>query len=339
MIVGKQRDFGVAFEDIVSCDFSRLMRVSNRQALEFREARKTDDRLAQFIEGRMGITNRFRVPDGMDALDLARNALQRLVDRNPKIVKEAEFIILAGISNPMPTTCTSAMLAGDFQFTNASCWDLKSGCSTGVLALLQAVDWFAQGATKGVIICAETLSRFFGPDTADMSVSIGDGAVAMIVSKSAEWKILSTLHGTDPEFFRSLYVPGRYPVAITSYDENSYKFKTDEKTAMGERTEYHWLHSLQELINNAGLNGSHVDYYFAHQIDGKKNLEFALKCGIPDAAIHLNFSEFGNMGCPTVFVNFEQSRCHDTFVKGDRMIFHAVGGGISWAGLLQEKLL
>lgn len=338
MIKDKNINTACEINNIAACDFDLMKPVFNEDILRIGRDGKSDPRLLSFFNNRMGIKRRFHCPPEKNAMDLANSALKNLIAREPSIVDEAEFLIVAGISNPMPSVCTSALLASDFGFSNASCWDLKSGCSTGILGMLQALDWFNRGCRKGVLICAETLSKFANPKALQMSVATGDGAVAMSLVASEDWQVLGTIHGTDARLFKSIYVPGTYPVDIDNYDPGDYVFKFEEKGNTLEAMAHHWQNSLQELLSLSGIEGSDVNHYIAHQVDGSKNRAFALNNRIPEDSIALNFEDYGNMGCPTVFLNYLQWTKNRQFKKGDHLIFHAVGGGVSWAGISLRKI-
>ena len=114
--------------------------------LEKGRSGKSDDRLLGFITKKMGIQKRYYAPMEINALDLAREALSKLMQAQPSLKDEAEFLIFACISSPMPTTCVSSFLASENGLDQISCFDLKSGCSTGVLAMQMGLDFFHKGA-------------------------------------------------------------------------------------------------------------------------------------------------------------------------------------------------
>lgn len=329
---------GIEVIHVATCDFGELDCVDNATLLS--RHGKSEGRLARFIRQEMGIEQRYFCPVQKNALDLARSAIARLVAANPAIVDEAEFFILGGISSPMPVTTTSALLAGEFGFRNVSCWDIKSGCSTGVLALIQAQQWIEAGARTGIIVCAETLGKFANPDILQMSAAIGDGAVALQVSASERWKVRGIVHGTDASLVRSMMVRGEFPIRIDSYDPAQYYFSFEQKPEGIEAIGRYWVQSLQSLLAVSDITPSQVRHYVAHQVDAAKNAAVAQFCGIADDAVAKNFSHFGNMGCPTVFINYHQwiNRAAHAFNAGDCLVFHAVGGGVSWAAVCLERL-
>ncbi|MBL6989192.1 MAG: hypothetical protein ISR65_05415 [Bacteriovoracaceae bacterium] len=340
MIKGKQYKTGITIDKITTCDFDKLNPVYNEDILKMARDGKSDERLIQFIAKKMGIHRRYHSPPNVHSTHLAQEALEKLIKENPSILEEAEFVILAGISNPMPSVCTSALLSGDLGFKNASCWDIKSGCSTGVLGLMQALDWFNLGAKTGVLVCTETLTKFANPHALQMSAATGDGACAMILRASNDWQVRGIVHGTDPKYFRSILVKGTYPVDINNYNPDDYVFSFDDKSDALEKMAFYWQNSLKELLELSGVSGDQINHYIAHQVDGTKNKLFAKSQNIPDEAIALNFKDYGNMGCPTVFINYWQwiNRPDHKYAVGDNLVIHAVGGGLSWAGICLTKI-
>ena len=331
---------GIVINEVTTCDFEKLTPVSNGELLARGREGKVDPRLEGFITKKMGVERRFHVSNEMDSLDLARSALAELVKKHPNLKTEAEFLILAGISNPYPSTCTSALLAGEFELENVSCWDIKSGCSTGVLGFMQALDWFNLGAQKGILVCTETLSKFSPDDNIQISASTGDGACALYLEASKDWKVKGVVHGTDGRYLKNMYVPGRYPVDFNTFKEEDYKFTLEAKADSLQVLGGYWMNSLKEVMEISGIKGKDVQHYIPHQVDASKNKQFGMGNGIPEGSIAENFKMYGNMGCPTIFINYKKwiEREGHAFNKGDHMILHAVGGGFSWAALCMEKV-
>ncbi|RFA25375.1 hypothetical protein CAI21_19265 [Alkalilimnicola ehrlichii] len=338
MIRLKDNKHGFAIDHIATCDFDRLVSVDNASILAA-SGHANRKRLTNFIEREMGIVHRYHCPAEKDALDLARDALCKLLELAPELREEADFVIYAGISNPLPVSTHSALLAHEFEFSGKpSCWDIKSGCSSGVLALIQAAQYMSMGARRGVLIASETLSKFNNPNALQMTAAVGDGAVALDLRASSQWLIKSIVHGTDPRFAKGMQVPGKYPYPSSTLEPDQYHFHFEEKAQGLQTLAGYWQSSLRDLLELAELDGADIAYYIAHQIDGRKNRAFAHACGIPDHAIASNFRRYGNMGCPTVFINQYAWQQAPSFspAAGEHWIWHAVGGGFSWAGLCMQ---
>lgn len=330
---------GFSISNIATCDFNELAHLDNQKVFELAGKNSESNRLAKFIEKTMGITHRYRCQQDNDAMDNAVSALQRLLDKDPSLVERAEFLIFAGISNPRPITTISTLLANRFGLKNVSCWDIKSGCSTGVLALMQGQSWLNMGAKCGIIVSSENLSKFSPPEVMQISAACGDGAAALAMEASDEWVLKSVVHGTNAEYANNIKLPGKFPIDIDSYQAQDYLYQLNEKGDTIEKLQHYWLSSLAQLLDGAQINGSEVNHYIAHQVDGSKNQKIAMAGGIAAESVAKNFKTFGNMGSPTVLINYHQwvNRPQHQFNSGDHLVFHAVGGGISWAGLCLQK--
>lgn len=334
----RSRNFatGLSVSHISTCDFKLLERFDNNEVLK--RAGKMDDRLAQFMESKMGIIARHWAKEEVFAIDLARSALSSLLTKEPKIAEEADFLIFCGISNSLPTVCHASLLANEFNFKKASCFDLKSGCSSGVLGLIQALFWLNHGAKRGVIVCSETLSKFSDPAQLQMSGAVGDGAVALCVDSDPSVEVLSVTQGTDATHFKTMYVHAPFPVETATYKREDYRFKVVDNAVALERSAELWRESLADSLSLAGLEGGEVTTFCAHQFDGVKLRTFANEAGISEEAVLENFSSYGNIGCPSVFLTYHDCFSLSKFSEPKQtLMFHAVGGGQSWASLILRK--
>ncbi len=331
---------GFEIETIADCDFSLIPSYSNEDILQ-RTYGKAPAKMARLLENQIGVSSRHQVSKDQNALDLGESALERLLEKAPEILEEAEFLIWAGISNPLPTVCTSAYIAGKYGFKNVSCWDVKSGCSSALLSVIQVIPWFEKGTKKGVIVSAESLSKFSSPEVVQVNALIGDGASAAVITQSNDWKIRGVLHGSDPKYLASFYVPGKYPVDVENYNQEEYyfQFSAEKSDAMDKSDEY-WHSSLGDILELSDVRGSEVTHYIAHQANGHKIRETALSYGIPEEALLENFKNYGNIGAPSLFLNQLNQMVEKgkEFQKGDIVVYHAVGGGLSWASICLEKL-
>lgn len=331
-MIQKNLATGFTISKIESCDFSTLRSIPTEDLLKQLDGR-VRGRLLDFVRKEINIEHRYWVHPGQDALDLAKQALGRLLESCPE-AKDAEFIIYAGISNPMPTVCSAALLSSEFGLQKVSCWDIKSGCSTGVFALQQAIDWFQGKARSGIIVCSETLSKFLKMEALQMSLATGDGACAMYLKADESVKPLVMIHGSDAQYFNSVYVPGKYPVDVANYKPEEYEFTFADKGSYLEASLVAWNKSLQDLFSVSGRKAADVSGYYSHQIDSAKNAEVAESAGIPTSATLNTFKKYGNMGCPGVFINYMEANRQPK--RGDLTVFQAVGGGLTWASVLLE---
>ncbi len=127
---------------------------------------------------------------------------------------------------------------------------------------------------------------------------------------------------------------------IDKFDPTEYVFHFADAGGTIEALGAYWQNSLKDLLSMSGLKGEEVTHYVSHQVDGTKNRMVAQGAGIPASAVATNFQNYGNMGCPTIFINYAMNIADKNvqFKKGDKLVFHAVGGGLTWAGICLERI-
>src|SRR5436309_2090195 len=140
---------GVRIADVEPCDFGlmpsydtdHLLRLASPDQWE----RYLESAVSRRLIAELGVERRHLThvpgqpldPRRRTAIDLARSAVERLRMRRSRELDRLDAFIFASTSNPNPCNCQAALLAEALGIT-ASCYDLKSGCSSGVLGLIQA---------------------------------------------------------------------------------------------------------------------------------------------------------------------------------------------------------
>ena len=158
---------------------------------------------------------------------------------------------------------------------------------------------------KELSVCTETLSKFSPADNLQIAGSTGDGACAISVKSSDEWKVKGLVHGTDGRYLKNMYVPGRYPVPKENYRPEDYVFTLEAKADSLQILGKYWVDSLKDVLELSEVSGDKVNHYISHQVDAEKNNYLALQNNIPATSISTNIKDFGNMGCPTIFLNYK----------------------------------
>lgn len=332
----------VRIADVETCDFGLLPSVETETLL--RAAHPTDwrrylesDTARRFLAD-LGVERRHLTqipgqppaPSRLNALDLARSAVSRLRARRPAELAALDALIFVSTSNPNPCNSQAALLAGEFGL-NASCLDLKAGCSGGVLGLIQAALLIGSGCERVLVVMAENLSQLTPPDDLRMLLTVGDGAACVLVERCVGPGFLTMIHGTDPSLARAMEV--RAPFPPISADAR-YAFEVQGAAAASAFIASRWRSLYQESLAGAGVPASQLAYWFFHQTHGAQVTSLLTECGVPPSRTVRVVTRHGNMGTPTFACamarGFAQVR------PGDRYLLQAVGGGVSWAAIVAE---
>jgi 3-oxoacyl-[acyl-carrier-protein] synthase III len=332
----------VRIADVETCDFALLPRYDTasvlRAAWPDRWERYLGSAVSRRLIAELGVAHRHLThlpgtapdPARWTALDLARSAVERLSARRRAELARLDAVIFASTSNPNPCNCQASLLAAACGLTG-SCLDIKAGCSSGVLALLQAAVLIRAGCERVLVVAAENLSHLTDPGELRMLVTVGDGAACLLVERGTGPGFLSMVHGTDPTFADVLAVRTPFPPAG---DGSRYVFEVAEAKGAQEALRARWRALLRESLAAAGLRPEQLAGCFLHQTHGAQVDALVAELGVAPAVAPRVVGDHGNMGSPTFAVALAHGFAR--LAPGDRYLLAAVGGGLSWCAIVAE---
>ncbi len=271
----------------------------------------------------------------LNAFDLARSAVERLKTRRARELQRLDALIFVSTSNPNPCNSQAALLA-DACGLGASCMDLKAGCSSGVLGLLQAALLLQSGCERVLVVMAENLSQFTPPDDLRMLLTVGDGAACVLLERAPAGGaggagFLTMIHGTEPALAGSMTVSSRFPPASASASY-VYEFHDVNTTAAFVRSR--WRSLFCESLSAAGIEPADLAYAVFHQTHAAQMEDLIADLQLDPERVPVVVGDYGNMGTPTFAVAL--ARIHGRLQPGQRYLLGAVGGGVSWCAIVAE---
>ena len=333
----------VRIADVETCDFglmpsydtAALLRLACPDTWE----RYLETQLARRLIAELGVERRHlthvpgQVPDPgrRTAIDLARSAVERLRARRPELLARLDALIFVSTSNPNPCNCQAALLAGQLGLT-ASCFDLKSGCSAGVLGLAQAALLVAAGCERVLVVMAENLSQLTPHDDIRALLSVGDGAACVVVERCEGPGFLSVLHDTAPEFATALAM--RTPFPPTRSDAR-YVYEFSDLPAVREFVHERWRALFHDSVEAAGMEARDLAQCCFHQTHGTQIDALVRDLGVEPTRVVRVVHDHGNMGSPTFAVAMAQAFAR--IAPGQRYLMEAVGGGLSSCAIVAEQ--
>lgn len=333
---------GVRIVDVETCDFTLMPAYDTTAVLRSAMPDDWERYLSSAVSRRMiaelGVERRHlthlpgQVPDParLTAFDLARSALTRLMARRARELSRLDALIFVSTSNPNPCNCQAALLAEACGLT-ASCLDLKAGCSSGVLGLVQAALLIRAGCERVVVVMAENLSQLTPPDDLRMLLTVGDGAACVLLERADGPGFLTMIHGSQPAFARTMTVRTPFPPAGP---EARYVYEFREAQAAREFLRAQWRGLFQEGLTAAGVTREDLAGCFFHQTHRAQVDDLVADLGLDPARVPKVVTDHGNMGTPTFAVAL--ARDFATLGPGDRYLIEAVGGGVTWCAIVAE---
>ncbi len=294
-----------------------------------------------WITQRTGIRQRCVVNPDQTLLSLSTQALQQALARAALAPQELDMVFLATMTPQMATPATSARLVDAVAAGDAGALDINAACSGFVYAMNLAASMIHAGSAQHVaVVGAEVLSEIVDWTDRRTCVLFGDGAGAAIFSRTdrADCGCLFQEVGSDGRGWKQLYCP-RSPRDLPGDDHVfSGTFNTLQ---MNGREIYKFAVSrLEKCIDGAlestGLAAADLDAIVLHQSNARiiEGAARRLKLGLD--RFYVNIDRYGNTAAASVPMCMHEMAEAGRLQPGDRVLFAALGGGLTWATSLWQ---
>jgi len=91
---------------------------------------------------------------------------------------------------------------------------------------------------------------------------------------------------------------------------------------------------LHEVIEDAGISASEIDWIVPHQANKRILDATAKKLGIPPEKVVVTVDQHANTSAASVPLAFDVARKDGRIKSGDLVMFEAMGGGFTWGACL-----
>ncbi|MFN8577274.1 MAG: ketoacyl-ACP synthase III [Candidatus Sericytochromatia bacterium] len=260
----------------------------------------------------------------------AGNALFKKLNISPD---EIDMIIVSS-TTPHKTTTSSACAIADGLGVKAPSMDMKSGCSSCLYSLLNAVMYVKAGFEKVLLIASETPSKYANPQIKETVMGVGDGAIAILLEPTEEdTGIISGFLGSDGDLGKLVQTPGLLPPTHNAIDDNLYKYQGDSN-ALKEAVPIRYIDSMIHALKIAELNISDIDLYIPHQVNRYLTVKVAENLGIPTEKQYYNLHKYANLAGAAVLVALHDAIEENKISTGSIVAMNVVGGGLTWGAIL-----
>lgn len=295
---------------------------------------KLVDTSDNWITQRTGIKARHIATDETTT-QLAVEAAREALGASGVIAGEIDLIIVATVSPDGTMPSTACNVAGELGITNATCFDITAACSGFIYASEVAVSMMRQGRyEKALVIGAEVLTKLINWQDRGTCVLFGDGAGAVVYAKGKEEenqviKINTKSDGTKGEFLTMTY---------PTIDNTFYKLDAEQKgITMDGREVYKFATTMvptniQEILDEAQLEVSDVDWYIMHQANTRIIDVIAKKLKVDNEKFIKNLETNGNTSGSSIPIAMYDMK--HLFKKGDKIMISGFGAGLTWGSML-----
>ncbi len=302
---------------------------------------------AQDIFNKTGIASRHVSGPEECVSDLAVGAAGRILADTGTPAGTIDFLILCTQTPDFILPATACIVQARLGLdSRCIAFDLNQGCSGYIYSLAAAYGLIAAGlAKRGLVITAETYTKYIHPQDRSVRTLFGDGASATLIEASAESGIDHFVFGTDGSGAKNLIIPvggtrrrhsSETGQPVTDAQGNT---RSLENLFMnGPEIFSFTLQRVPELINRilagAGLALGDIDWFAFHQANRFMLEHLRKKLGIPDNKMLHFLESTGNTTSSSIPLMLEDAITKGMVKSGQRILLAGFGVGYSWGGCI-----
>ncbi|MCB2063529.1 MAG: ketoacyl-ACP synthase III [Novosphingobium sp.] len=305
-----------------------------RRAVSNEELAKTVDTSDEWIVERTGIRNRYIAGDDETTSSLAIGAAKNAIEAAGIEASAIDLIILATATPDQTFPATATQVQDALGCNGGMAFDVAAVCSGFLYAVGVADAMIRAGSAKrALVIGAETFSRILDWEDRATCVLFGDGAGAIVLEgreESGETPrgILATRLHADGAHNQLLYVDGG---PSTTKTVGHVRMKGPE---VFKHAVVNLASVLGEVLADAGLGDSDIDWLVPHQANKRILDATARKLGMPKDKVVVTVDRHANTSAASVPLALDTAIRDGRIKPGHLVMLEAMGGGFTWGASL-----
>ena len=297
-------------------------RVLTNQDLE-----KMLDTTDEWITTRTGIKQRHIIADDQVTSDMAYEASKKALQDANLDAQDIDLIILATTTPDKIFPSTACTLQAKLDIPECPAFDVQAVCSGFIYALSIAEKFIKTGtSTTALVVGADAMSRITDYKDRSNAILWGDGAGAVILSKSNEPGILSTHIHAQGKYEDMLHVPRRHDGELDTIEmQGNQVFKMAVNTLDA---------IVDQTLDANQLKKSDIDWLVPHQANIRILDATAKKLSMSMDKVIVTIDKHGNTSAASIPLAFDEGVKAKKIKKGQIVLMEAFGGGFTWGSAL-----
>ena len=292
----------------------------------------------EWIFKNLGIKERRVVKDETTS-DLASKAGLLAIENAGLTPLDMDLIIVATATADRQAPSCACFVQEKLGAKNAVAFDLSAVCSGALFATSTGVQFIKSGMYENVLVIgADTFSNITDWTRRD-AVFFGDGAGAMVLSKTEEDRgfIDFLLHsdGTGKEHFTIPAGGSELPTSMKSIESRQHFFQMNGPEVY--RTAIEVVPKcISKLLKRNRISIDQIKCLLPHQPSIKILQEVAHRIEMPFIKVKTNMDRYANTSGGTIPIILDEVHKKNEFETGDLVLFAAVGAGWTWGSALYK---
>ncbi|SOD41232.1 beta-ketoacyl-ACP synthase III [Nitrosovibrio sp. Nv4] len=285
----------------------------------------------EWIRSRTGIAQRHIAADNEMASDMALNASREAMKAASVSAEEIDLIIVATTTPDVIFPSTACILQDKLGVKDCAAFDVQAVCSGFVYALATADMFIRAGKYRtALVVGTEVYSRILDWSDRSTCVLFGDGAGAVVLSRSDRPGIISSHLHADGSYKNILTAPG----GVCGGTVQGRPFVMMEGNTVFKFA----VKVLEEVVHEAlaenNLKASDIDWLIPHQANIRIIISTAKKLGIPMEKVVATLEKHGNTSAASIPLALDTAVRDGRIKPGQHVLMEGVGGGFTWGAVL-----
>ncbi|PLS19241.1 3-oxoacyl-ACP synthase [Bacillus sp. M6-12] len=285
------------------------------------------------------------VVDGEVNSDMAVKAIEQALENANMKKEDLDCIISTSASFDQPLPCQASLIKEKMGFKNnpIPAFDIDSTC-LGFVVGLDTISYLVEaGRYKNVaIVSSEISSLAINPNQPESYTLFGDGASAVIITKSSNEEtssINTSLVETYPEGVHMTEVRGGgsalHSRHYSEQTKTEYLFDMDGRAVF--RLSSRLINGFMErLFNDSGLTIQDMDMVIPHQASAMAMDIMRKKLGVPEEKFMNIIENHGNIISASIPMALHEAIVQNRIKRGDKVMLLGTSAGLSLGGLIFE---
>jgi 3-oxoacyl-[acyl-carrier-protein] synthase-3 len=288
------------------------------------------DTKASWIYENLGILERHVCNSNQKTSDIAYEAARRAIESSGLHATDINLIIVATSTPDRLAPSTACIVQEKLGAYNAAAFDLAAVCSGFLFSLSVANQYIISGMFDNILVIgADTFSKITDWTRRD-AVFFGDGAGAVILSKSKEDSgFLSTKLYSDGKGKFNFTIPAggsEFPSTLETIQQKMHFFQMNGK-AVFETAIKALPMAIEQVLKDANLTIKDIDYMIPHQPSINILKKTAEIIGLPFSKVMTNMEKYANTSGGTIPIMLDEVNKSGKLQTGNLVLFAAVGSG------------
>lgn len=301
------------------------------RVLDNAELERRIDTTSAWIVERTGILERRVAADDELTSDLALQASRRALDAAGLDASAIDMVIVATTTPDRVFPATACMLQAKLGIHNGGpAFDVQAVCTGFVYALAIANQFIRAGQVKSALVVgAETLTRITDYSDRGNCFLWGDGAGAVVLTRSDQPGILNTHLHADGRHHDLLYVDGG-----ASLKKHGDCYMRMSGNAVFKMAVTMLADSVTESLAAHGAPASVIDWVIPHQANQRILHATAKRLDVDPQRVVSTVSHHGNTSAASIPLAFDTAVRDGRIQRGQKIVLAGFGGGFTWGSAL-----